>query len=238
MTTSRLSPRALYGTTLRIYDNGGKTADRYTIIPPRNATAYRFDGAKSWGAPWGWACIVSSPDGHVSGHETATPGDHLGRRIRWDELPEYVQEFSARSFPEFVFDLDTIARHMCIAAVWADCEESTHPRISNKALKTARAYAEAFVSEFPELTWQAMHAEGYGAHPDAGSPAGAFGHDLYMTACGHGVGFWDRSELDENELGDKLSQPLRDDFHKWYLEVEFSRGWLYLSAPITRKAGE
>lgn len=236
MTTSRLSPRALYGTTLRIYDNGGKTADRYTIIPPRNAGAtYRERASGLWMAA-GSSEHPQHPQGFGQ-HTSAMPGSHLGRRIRWDDLPEDVQRFAAITFPEFVFDLDTIARHMCIAAVWADCEEGTHPRISAQALKTARAYAERFVSEFSVLTWQAMHAEGYGAHPDAGSPAAAFGHDLYMTAVGHGVGFWDRRELDENELGDALSQPLRDDFRKWHLEAEFSRGWLYLSAPITRNAG-
>lgn len=136
------------------------------------------------------------------------------------------------------FDIDTIARHMCIAAVWANCEEGTHPRVSRASLKTARAYAEAFVSEFPGLALAAMRADGYGSHPDAGSPAAAFGHDLYLTACGHGEGFWSRDELSADGLGEKLSRPLNDEFRKWYLEAHFSRGWLYLYAPITRTATE
>lgn len=225
--------RKRYGSALRIYDNGGRTLDRYTILPPRDAGAdYRENSPGTWSA----ICASAHPF-HPQGfgqHCRAAPGSHLGRRIRWDDLPEDVQAFAAQAFPAFAFDLGTIARHMCTAAVWADCEEGAHPRITAAALKTARAYAEAFVSEFPALTLAAMRADGYGAHPDAGSPAAAFGHDLYLTARGHGAGFWSRDELDAGGLGEKLARPLRDDFRKWWIEPEFYRGWLYLSAPIAR----
>ena len=225
--------RNRYGATLRIYDNGGKTADRYTIIPPRTAgTEYRER------APGTWCAIAASarpfhPQG-VGQHVTASPGHHLGRRIRWDELPADVQAFAAQAFPAFAFDLDTIARHMCVAACWADCEDGTQPRITREALRTARQYAEAFASEFPGLTLAAMRAPGYGAHPDAGSPAAAFGHDLYLTAAGHGVGFWSRDELADDDLGEKLARPLRDNWRRWHLESYFSRGWLYLSSSVKR----
>lgn len=238
---SATTNRRRYGSALRIYDNGGRTLDRYTIVPPRDAgPAYRER------APGLWSAIGASesPFHGIGQHTSAAPGSHLGRRIRWDALPDDVQAFAAQAFPAFAFDLDTIAQHMCIAAVWADCEEGTHPRITAAALKTARAYAEAFVSEFPGLTLAAMRADGYGSHPDAGSAAAAFGHDLYLTARGHGVGFWCRDELENTDpedtgdsLGEKLSRPLRDDFRKWSIEAEFYRGWLYLSAPITRAGG-
>lgn len=86
-----------YGTVLRIYDNGGKTADRYTIIPPRWAKAHK-DGAL-------WEAIGASaqpfhPQG-IGQHTSAMPGKHLGRRIRWDALPADVQEFARQSFPEY-----------------------------------------------------------------------------------------------------------------------------------------
>lgn len=230
---SAAANRRRYGSALRMYDNGGRSFDRFTILPPRDAGAdYREH------APGSWCAIASSespfnPQGFGQ-HCAAVAGSHLGRRIRWDDLPPDVQAFACQAFPAFAFDLDTIARHMCIAAVWADCEEGTRPRVTREALATARKYAEAFVSEFPALTLAAMRAPGYGSHPDAGSPAAAFGHDLYLTACGHGVGFWCRDELDADDIGDKLSRPLRDDFRKWSLEAEFYRGWLYLSAPVTR----
>lgn len=35
------------------------------------------------------------------------------------------------------------------------------------------------------------------------------GRDFWFTRCGHGVGFWDRSQLDAEGLGDKLSEAAR-----------------------------
>lgn len=238
--TSRNSPLNLYGTALRIYDNGGKTADRYTIVPPRNATSYRFDGADNWGARWGWACIVSSTTGHVSGHETATPGAHLGRRIHWRDLPESVRLMCYRDFARFVPELETVARHFIIAAIWADAEEGTHPRASAATLHTAREFCAAFIGAHAGLFAAAMNAPGYGSHPDAGSNAAAFGHDLYLTAAGHGIGFDDRDALafsldedddtDENTLGQMLARVVRKEWRRWHVETSQYRGWFELSA--------
>lgn len=90
---------ARYGTVLRCYDNGGRSYDRYTIIPPRQAHEYREDRAGLFMAigaserpfnPHGFGQCVS-----------ATPGPHLGRRVRWDALPEDVQKFARQVFPEY-----------------------------------------------------------------------------------------------------------------------------------------
>lgn len=93
------SIRDRYGTHLRIYDNGGKTFDRYTIVPPRWAGEdYKVHGS--------WACIGSSEDPfHPQGfgqHTVCLPGPHLGKRIHWNQLPEKVQRFARQCFPEFV----------------------------------------------------------------------------------------------------------------------------------------
>lgn len=89
-----------YGCDLRIYDNGGKTLDRYTAIPPRWASQYRersnrllFDAIGSSERPF-------HPQGFGM-HVTAMPGPHLGKRIHWDDLPEDVQRFARQSFPEY-----------------------------------------------------------------------------------------------------------------------------------------
>jgi hypothetical protein len=83
---------------LRCYDNGGKTADRYTIIPPRWAREY----CPAWFA---WDCIGASAEPfHPQGcgqHGSATPGPHLGRRIHWNALPSDVQQFARQSFSEY-----------------------------------------------------------------------------------------------------------------------------------------
>lgn len=87
-----------YGATLRIYDNGGKTFDRFTCIPPRGARAYRD-------SPMQWQAIGSSenpfsPQGFGM-TVTACPGTHLGARIPWDRLPVDVQRFARDVFPDF-----------------------------------------------------------------------------------------------------------------------------------------
>ena len=90
-------------TILRIYDNGGKTFDRYTVIPPR--TAYRTH-RESYTQ---WAAIGSSENPfHPQGfgqHCLAVPGPHLGKRITWEQLPINVQSFARQAFPEFFLNL-------------------------------------------------------------------------------------------------------------------------------------
>lgn len=86
-----------YGTVLRCYDNGGRSFDRYTIIPPRWAKDYK--------ETWEWQAIDASenpfyPQG-VGQHTIAMPGPHLGKRVRWDDLPVDVQRFARQSFPEY-----------------------------------------------------------------------------------------------------------------------------------------
>lgn len=83
---------------LRIYDNGGKTADRYTIIPPRSAWRTFKRGQF-------WECIGCNaypfhPQG-IGMHCEATPGPHLGKRAEFSALPADVQKFARQSFPEF-----------------------------------------------------------------------------------------------------------------------------------------
>ena len=89
-----------YGTVLRCYDNGGKTADRYTILPPRwdsHKHRGRFSGVGASAFPF-------DPQGYGQWGEFA-PGPHLGKRVHWDSLPEDVQKLARQSFPEYVSPL-------------------------------------------------------------------------------------------------------------------------------------
>ncbi|AEY69522.1 hypothetical protein AH2_00011 [Burkholderia phage vB_BceS_AH2] len=124
--------------------------------------------------------------------------------------------------------IDTAARHFIIAAIWADCPEGTHPRATSQARNAAWVFVERFSAAHPDMCAAAMECDGYGSHPDAGSPAAAFGHDLFLTCAGHGAGFSDRREL--GELGDRISDAIRAEWRRWHLETEFYRGWLYLHA--------
>ena len=89
-----------YETVLRVYDNGGRSFDRYTILPPRWAgNDYREN------APGSWIAIASSerpfsPQGFGQ-HCRAVAGSHLGKRIKWSDLPADVQRFARQSFPSF-----------------------------------------------------------------------------------------------------------------------------------------
>jgi hypothetical protein len=92
-----------YGTALRIFDNGGKTADRFTILPPRWAGRdYHYSNAVS-SPRWVALCANAEPF-HPQGfgqHSGADAGPHLGRRIGWADLPPDVQRFARQSLPDF-----------------------------------------------------------------------------------------------------------------------------------------
>ena len=69
------------GQKIRVYDNGGKTLDRYTVIyidQKENSALYAAVG-------------MSQNPYHPQGfgqHCTATPGRHLGLRILFSDLPD------------------------------------------------------------------------------------------------------------------------------------------------------
>jgi hypothetical protein len=89
-----------YGTLLRVYDNGGKSFDRYTVIPPRWA-------GEDWKERNGLFYAISAsahpfdPQGFGQ-HVSAMPGKHLGNRIRWNQLPKDVQKVARQTFEEFI----------------------------------------------------------------------------------------------------------------------------------------
>ena len=132
--------------------------------------------------------------------------------------------------------INTVTRHFIIAALWVDCEEGTSPRAPRATQEKARQFCAAFIAKNEALFLEAMARgeNGYGLHPDAGSPEAAFGHDLWLTIGGHGVGFWDREELenlDPEDLGVSLGDKLTAACEPWCYKLtpEFYRGWLYIN---------
>lgn len=120
-----------------------------------------------------------------------------------------------------------IANHFLIAAVWADAPEGTRPRITKASREAAEGFALAFLNMAdPADIKVCAEAPGYGAHPDAGSPWAAIGHDLWLTCRGHGVGFWDRDEL-TRDVGQRLTKAAKrmGDPMNW---CEFYGGWLHM----------
>lgn len=111
-------------------------------------------------------------------------------------------------------DASIIAKHLLTAAIWADCEEGTRPRETKQARQEALTIAQAFAKSIPpEVLEQLQELPEYWSHPDCnGHLEAAIGHDLWLTATGAGVGFWDRDALDlpcvadaAHTLGDWLS---------------------------------
>jgi hypothetical protein len=77
-------------TPIRCYDNGGKTADRYTVVflkQPENQSNT-------------FACVgMSDNPFHPQGfgqHSTAMLGRHLGKRIVFNQLPPDCQKLVLR----------------------------------------------------------------------------------------------------------------------------------------------
>ena len=72
----------------RIYDNGGKTFDRYTVVFMSRPYAPN--------SPLYEALAMSANPFHPQGfgqHTSAMPGRHLGKRIEPEDLPNDCQNF-------------------------------------------------------------------------------------------------------------------------------------------------
>lgn len=85
--------------TLRCYDNGGKTYDRFTILPPR----WESDDWKHRtrdGLLWQGIASCETPF-HPMGfgmHIEAAAGSHLGKRVPFESLPADVRQFARQAF--------------------------------------------------------------------------------------------------------------------------------------------
>ena len=83
---------------LRCYDNGGRTFDRFTILPARWVRGWsrRVPGGLLWDA-----IASSAAPFHPQGfgqHVEAMAGPHLGARVPFETLPADVRRFARQSF--------------------------------------------------------------------------------------------------------------------------------------------
>ena len=83
-------------TNLVCYDNGGETFDRYTVLvtPPEDRDPYYHDSGLWEGL--GLSLNCDWIQGYSQWCDTV-PGDHLGKRINFSDLPENVQAHIART---------------------------------------------------------------------------------------------------------------------------------------------
>lgn len=113
--------------------------------------------------------------------------------------------------------LDEMIAGYLEAAVWANCEEGTNPRLPKSSQHKAAIDCMRFIDKNRVLVTQALLAPGY--------TAARLGHDFWLTRRHHGTGFWDRTELD-GPLGRQLTeaaQRFSEDCFEQY------RGWFYLT---------
>lgn len=78
---------------IKIYDNGGKTLDRFTAVYLFEVERPGLFGAR------GMCSHPTSPQG-IGCYTSAMPGKHLGKLIKFKELPEACQKLILSDLPE------------------------------------------------------------------------------------------------------------------------------------------
>lgn len=89
--------------------------------------------------------------------------------------------------------LACVARGYLECAAWADAPEGSAARFTNTAQAQALDECKDFIEACGPLFDEACDQIGY--TPER------FGHDFWLTRCGHGAGFWDRCELNTHARG-------------------------------------
>lgn len=132
------------------------------------------------------------------------------------------------------------------AVDFAEKPEGQNPRFPRSTIERAQADCREFVDACGPLADKAVDLPGYSAVQ--------FGRDFWLTRAGHGVGFWERGELNvdagfcvtfvdrngktfatapENGLGEELSRIAYGDASMIarfaYAEAYSYRGWYYFS---------
>ena len=148
-----------------------------------------------------------TPDRYIARHPNGQPFPQVfdTHRNEWHRLPGRTTWTDAHKTAAAwnagiltTAEARTIAQHFMTAAAWASAPEGTNPRPTASAMATARTMACEFVAGLGVPLFRACldAYEAWGLYPDCnGDPCAAFGHDLFMTLEGHGVGFWDRDAL-------------------------------------------
>lgn len=97
---------------------------------------------------------------------------------------------------------DHFLRGFLVAALWSSNDESTEsggePIDANYGLcdihPASLVKAEAWCNQFQKdnATYLQWAMDRYDVNPSQGDSADYAGHDFWLTAAGHGAGFWDR----------------------------------------------
>lgn len=110
--------------------------------------------------------------------------------------------------------------HYLVAMLWLMTDEEgnemDHLHIDDIDIDSIRDAANdcrAFMKKAEPLLRQAAD-RGY-TSPDGNGFEAMVGHDFFLTRHGHGAGFWDRRELQDGDLGEKLSDIAKSFGETW-----------------------
>ena len=149
-----------------------------------------------------------------NGHWVPCPKPYIGHH------PATLAKTLATVFNGFAWpDLLAVGRAFADCALWADSEDGTRPRVTDQLQGVGMSLAAYLAQLQPGAVAAAIERRGLAD----------FGHDLFLTARGHGVGFGDRKELDPGDVGDVLTDAVRG----WHLETEQHRGYMTAYARVT-----
>ena len=81
----------------RIYDNGGETADRYTVVFKKQ----KGNGGGPYYPYLAMSGDPNSPQGFCQHGETDVIGKHLGKRISFDDMPLACQKIVLSEVTEY-----------------------------------------------------------------------------------------------------------------------------------------
>ena len=104
-------------------------------------------------------------------------------------------------------DIQVILRHYLIAVLWTEEEELSDGLSIYQVDEESRAKSLKDIKAFVEKAGDLLEEW----------PEEQIGHDFWLTRCGHGAGFWDRTEY---ENGDELTEICKKfEFHGQVFEL-------------------
>lgn len=215
---------------VRCYDNGGRSADRYTVLYTGRYT--HLTGGSYW-----YMAMSENPThpqgigmhgesrSYIDNRSWGQRGgySHLGKKITFDELPEECQRVVMRDVFDMAIDWPeaTYCRKTVLAefmhgylttGLWSETDQSTDsggfPLDDNYTVADIDKSCVASVTEecqdFILANIRELQAYVHSLGDSCDYTAwGRAGHDFWLTRNGHGCGFWDRGL---GSLGDKLTK--------------------------------
>lgn len=150
----------------------------------------------------------------------AQPGDYIENDAVTHSLARFPELDTNATTGLTDSEFNQVTDHYLVAALWTseedgdDSDDESPYRLDGSQsiydfAPEARARAQADLTKFltdSRLLLDQARSTGYGeASGDESGFLGQVGHDFWLTRNHHGVGFWDRPELDQDGLGRKLS---------------------------------